>query len=378
MVARSLLVRGVVLALVCLSPRVALAEPHLLARQYTRCTTCHVSPSGGGQLTPYGRSLSNVELSTFTAPGSDDPTVDEPGEEAFLFGLLGASLGPLALGVDLRPSRLHISQTAFEMSRNLLMTADVTASVRQGSWLVYGEAGRKLRNDRTEFDSQEYWAGWVPEQGLGIRGGRFLPAYGVRFADHTAYNRAYLQLAQYDQVLGVEVSLSNPRYLVQASVGPGLADATIDDDGRQAFTATGRVQVDLSPRAVVVGSGLFRNQSDRLPRRGSTGVAVGLAPGPRLTTWTQFDAVFEDGNAEATYVLTHEMSVEVIRGLWVKVSPQALLGGGDRVSDLGRLALSAVFLPRTHWNVNVSYYRDRNRVSETTTKTVLLQLHLYL
>jgi hypothetical protein len=35
----------------------------------------------------------------------------------------------------------------------------------------------------------------------------------------------------------------------------------------------------------------------------------------------------------------------------------------------------ADLLPRTHWNVNVAYYRDR--VSGTTISTLLTQLHLY-
>ena len=50
----------------------AWAEPTFLAKQYTRCTACHYSPTGGGLLTPYGRLLSHRELSTTggTARGS--------------------------------------------------------------------------------------------------------------------------------------------------------------------------------------------------------------------------------------------------------------------------------------------------------------------
>src|SRR4051812_22383737 len=87
----------------------ASAEPMFLAKQYTRCTACHYSPTGGGLLTPYGRTLSHHELSTTTgaaiAPGAD--LANEPhGEQAFLYGALGQALGPLHLGVELRPSHL--------------------------------------------------------------------------------------------------------------------------------------------------------------------------------------------------------------------------------------------------------------------------------
>ena len=63
------------------------------------------------------------------------------------------------------------------------------------------------------------------------------------------------------------------------------------------------------------------------------------------------------------------------RGLWLKVSPQLRTSDTSGVSDLRRLALVADLLPRTHWNVNVAYYRDR--AFGATTSTLLTQLHLY-
>jgi hypothetical protein len=42
------------------------------------------------------------------------------------------------------------------------------------------------------------------------------------------------------------------------------------------------------------------------------------------------------------------------------------------------MVFEANLLPRTHFNVDVSYYRDKNRASELVSKTFLAQLHLYL
>ena len=50
------------------------------------------------------------------------------------------------------------------------------------------------------------WIGYESEKGLGIRAGRFMPAYGINFADHTSFTRADLGLDKYDQVYGVELS----------------------------------------------------------------------------------------------------------------------------------------------------------------------------
>jgi len=51
---------------------------------------------------------------------------------------------------------------------------------------------------------------------------------------------------------------------------------------------------------------------------------------------------------------------------------------GDPSGEVRRLVIGADFLPRTHWHVNLSYYRDRNQFADFLTTTFLAQLHLYL
>jgi hypothetical protein len=233
----------------------AAAEPIFLSRQYTRCTNCHYSPTGGGLLTPYGRSLSREELSTFgrsRASGS-------PGrEQEFLFGALGDALRPVSVGVDLRPSHLDIEEPDFDATRDFLMNAELVAAVQQGGWTFYGSVGRQPRGDDARVASFEHWVSYKTGRGLGIRAGRFLPAYGVKLADHTSLTRATLDLDNDNQVYGVELSFTGDRHLVQVSAGPGLADS-VDDDDQRAFTVSGRWQFDLRPRVALVASGLFRD-----------------------------------------------------------------------------------------------------------------------
>ncbi len=358
------------------------AEPTFLARQYTRCSTCHYSPTGGGLLTPYGRSLSREELSTTgrrAAPESGG-TAGITGEEAFLWGALGDKLGPVQLGLELRPSHLRYSVAGTETSRNLFMNADLIAAFRKNGWTAYGEIGRQPETavEEAKVDSYEYWVARQPERGIGFRVGRFLPAYGVRFADHTAYNRSLLGFEQYDQIYGVEVSQTADRYLVQLSAGPGRADSIIDDDGGQAFTASGRFQFDINPRAVLVGSAVYRDASDVEEKNGSGGIAFGFAPLAWLSVWNQLDAQFRDDADETAYVFVNETSVEAFRGVWLKVSPQVRSDAGSTSPGLVRWLVGADLLPRTHWNVNISYYHDRNRQSDIVSKIFLIQLHLYI
>jgi hypothetical protein len=355
----------------------AAAEPMFLARQYARCTTCHYSPTGGGLLTPYGRSLSRQEIST---TGRSAPAQQEQGtEQDFLFGLLGAKPGPVDVGIELRPAHLNVDFGGQSTSRDFFMTADILAAYRAGGWTLYGELGREPLLPDAKIDSYEYWVAHQSDNGLGFRVGRFMPAFGIHLADHTAFSRADLGFNYYDQVYGLELSYSGQRDLVQVSVSPGRADSIIHDDGRRAFTATGRWQLDLSSRSVLVFSGLFRGAARDVGQNGASGVAFGFAPTSRVSIWSEADARFQTGGAgPQAYTLLNETSVEVLRGLWLKFSPQLRTDFGNTSGGLFRMAFEADLFPRAHWNVDLSYYRDKNRLSSLTTKTLLMQLHLYL
>jgi len=361
------------------------AEPMFLAKQYTRCTACHYSPTGGGMLTPYGRLLSHRELSTTgataTAPvaGAED---DPHGEQAFLFGALGDAPGPLHLGLEMRPSHLRVDFPGGTLNQNLLMNMDLIGAVQKGGWTAYGSAGREppAHGLDARFISYEHWVAYQTDDGFGIRAGRFLPAYGVRFSDHTAYTRAYLDLDHQDQVYGLEVSDTMGPSLLQVAVSPGKADALVDNDGHTGFIATGRWQLDLTPRTALVGSAAYRHATDLDPKSGAVGGAFGFAPTPRISVWTEVDAHLqtEDGGG-LQWVAVNETSFEAYRGLWLKFSPQLKTAGGQPgFSELRRLVFEVDFLPRTHFNLGVSYYHDHNHTFEINSNTLLTQLHLYL
>jgi hypothetical protein len=369
----------------------ASAEPMFLAKQYTRCTACHYSPTGGGLLTPYGRLLSHRELSTTgptdVSPRSGDDEEDRRNEQAFLYGVLGDAPGSVHLGLEARPSHLRVGFPGGHQVMDLLMNFDLIGAVEKNRWMAYGSIGREppnsaVRDGRTlpdaAFVSYEHWISFQADGGVRIRAGRFLPAYGVRFADHTSYARSPLNLEQDDQVYGLELSDTIGSSLIQITVSPGKAEAILHDRTHRGFSAAGRWQVDLTPRAAIVGSALYRHSTDVDPRSGAAGGAVGFAPSSRVTLWTEVDADLKTEPAGGvSWLVVNETSVEVYRGIWLKISPQFRTAGDvPGSSDRRRLVIATDLLPRTHWHVNVSYYRDRS--SAATTATLLAQLHLYL
>ena len=359
----------------------ASAEPTFLSKQYPRCTACHYAASGGGLLTPYGRSLSREEISTFGRQGAGGaPTTGTTrGEEGFLFGAL-SSEAPLQLGLDIRPSHVAIDLPGRTIAdRNFLMNLDLQAAWRRDRWTAYGSIGRAPAAGGGELVSYEHWFAWQATDAVSVRAGRFLPAYGVRFADHTSFTREGLELAQDDQVYGVELGLSTDRTLLQVSAGPGRAESLIDADGRQAFTSSARLQLDVSPRMVLAASTLYRGPSDAAPRSTGAGLSVGYAPAPWLTTWTHADMQLQRLNASSrSYIFANQTSVEALRGVWLRVSPQLRWTDTDPRGEIRRMVYGLDLYPRTHWHVNLSWYRDHLPFVGRSTRTLLAQLHLYL
>ena len=353
---------------VVLCARVAGAEPMFLAKQETRCTTCHFSPTGGGLLNDYGRLMSRQEIST-----------SDGDNEGFLWGALGDKLGPLHLGVDIRPAHLHIGYPGGSFDSTFAMTADVLAAYQVNNWTLYGEVGHRPEIAGGGLYSYEYWGARKFGDGWSVRAGRFFPAYGIRFADHTTFNRIDLGFDKYDQVYGVEVSQSSGNRLVQISGGPGRAESVLHDPGKQAFTTSGRLQFDLGKKTVLVASGIYRTASETAQRNGSSGLAFGVSPAARLTNWTQADVQFRDVPDGRSLILVNETAFEAVRGLWLKFSPQVRTASGNGAAPgVFRTAVEANFLLRTHFNVDASYYRDHDNLSKTVTHTSLVQLHLYL
>src|SRR5665213_1369307 len=96
-----------------LSPKVAMAFPEMVRHGYVNCTSCHVSPSGGGVLTPYGRQQATDLLSTWSTEKEAGPVQ----------GLLQTPEW-LNLGGDLRTIEIYRNTPQVTSARFLNMQED--------------------------------------------------------------------------------------------------------------------------------------------------------------------------------------------------------------------------------------------------------------
>lgn len=221
---RQLALIGGLLAIVLGAPA-ARAYPYFQLTSGTdTCGACHVSPTGGGALSEWGR-------------GEAGDTLARGGDGRFLHGKL--ELPPwIDVTGDVRVAALvndvgnpnGAEVAAFPMQAELGVHAGGS-----GAWHLVASAGvlgsvRGAPADATGgvvpgdapalpwLVSREHYVMWRPaDQGPYVRAGKFPTPYGLRLADHTTYVRRRLGLALYEEPYGVSGGFLGERWDVHVT-----------------------------------------------------------------------------------------------------------------------------------------------------------------
>lgn len=163
------------------------AFPEMIRHGYTNCTACHVSPSGGGVMTAYGKSLSKEVLSTWGAKN----------EENFLHGLIDTEAVNdwLVLGGDIRAVQVHQENDLVRRGKFIKMQAGVELGINRPDWAVVAFVGEY---DRQQLEwlsnAPRYYALYRATDELTLRAGRFIPQFGINNSDHIFSTRSPLGL----------------------------------------------------------------------------------------------------------------------------------------------------------------------------------------
>jgi hypothetical protein len=213
--------RAVVLALaiVGLTAARAHAYPQFELSKDQSCAGCHISPSGGGPLSENGMAVAESISKFGTAP-------------EFMYGKVTTPEW-LTLGGDLRGAAGYMA-TPQRYLVAFPMQTDVYAVAQKGNIDVHVTVGYRpptYRNEAlTTIWSREHYVRWEQDgsthQGLGVRVGRFMPVFGLRFAEHTIYTRRYGGTPLYSDTYGAAVSYNNDK--IEAHVTGFVKDPLID------------------------------------------------------------------------------------------------------------------------------------------------------
>jgi len=217
---RIAVVTGIALA----ASRPAAAYPQYQLSRDQTCTGCHLSPAGGVLLTENGYSVAETFSQLGTAP-------------EFMYGKLPLP-GWLALGGDLRGAAGYF-RTPDTAVVAIPMQADVYAHATFGGFSLHvtvgGRPAQWITNNGTpgvldRLWSREHYVMWQQDpasrEGLFVRAGRFMPVFGLRFAEHPDYTRRFGGLPLYADTYGAAAEYVTQAW--EAHVTGFLEDPLID------------------------------------------------------------------------------------------------------------------------------------------------------
>lgn len=170
------------------------AFPEMFKFGYQTCSTCHISPNGGGALTPYGRNQAAEILSTWSYKGEESVGHYDWGQPEWLI-----------LGGDARYINMMQETDTETVYRHLAMQRDVELGVSYGGFVITGSGGQYY--DRVNETRRHYLS--YQREFFSIRSGKFIPAYGINAADHNAFSRTPLSLGQGDESYNTEAAITS-------------------------------------------------------------------------------------------------------------------------------------------------------------------------
>ncbi|MGN6106217.1 MAG: hypothetical protein ACTHU0_14005 [Kofleriaceae bacterium] len=283
---RIAIVIAMALAIAAGSPGSAEAYPQYQLSGDSTCTGCHVSPAGGNLLNENGLAFAEVKSQFGTAPEFFYNKVPLPSW--------------LMLGGDLRGTAGYMQTpekavAAFPMQVELYahttfgaFSAHVTAGYRPPMW---GNEGA------TRFWSREHYLMWQQNPGestgLYVRAGRFVPVFGLRFAEHPLYTRRFGGTPLYSDTYGVHAAYIQPRYEAHLTgfIEDPLIDPVLHTNG-----AAGYAEYRITERLQLGAEGMIEVSADDKKLRGGL---VGKFYEPGLDLLFSLEAQFVNQRIDA-------------------------------------------------------------------------------
>lgn len=231
-----------------------LAFPEMVRHGYVNCTSCHVSPSGGGLLTEYGRELSREVLSTWGTEG----------ESKFLHGLYQTPEW-LNLGGDIRAVQSYVDNQTVQEARLIFMQSDLEAAVKVKSVTTVASYG--WDDIKKKYFSRRHYVLVPMSQEVTLRAGKFITNYGLNIPDHIMFVRRLLGWDQGSETYNVELNWIGEN--ANASV-TGVLGRPDDTKLNKEYGFAANIGLNLSDKSKIGTS--FYQGSNQNQKRQLTGV----------------------------------------------------------------------------------------------------------
>jgi hypothetical protein len=343
------------------------AFPEMIRHGYINCTTCHVSPTGGGVLTEYGRQLSKEVLSTW---GVD-------GEEAFAYRIVKPPEW-LNLGGDYRSVYVYRDTPAFRDGRSIFMQADLQAAATYQKWTAYLSLGYQDPKSAVDLGdhliSRDHYLIFRPTDEINVRAGKFMPAFGIRSPDHILITRRTLRIDDENmESYNVEGSYISDTYSVYGTIITGRPDDLSQKRERGASLVASRAFAEKYKAGFSYYTGSFDTE-----RRQVLGPFGMLGFTPHLYLLSEADLQLLPGSSG--FAMSNRLAYEVIQGLHVYGQQEfGRLDFGRPKTRVISYAIGTQFFPRPHFELNLSWSKQQNLSAfEDFTDYAYVLFHFYL
>lgn len=349
--------------------RAAWAYPELVRHGYSNCTSCHLSPDGGGILSQYGRQLSREVLST----------AGREGEEGFTFGELPSWLG---LQGDLRTLNIRQDFGTAQTDRLILMQADLEGVVSHKEWNLVGTIGRldtAIYPQGSNWISRRHYLLWRPLDEWAVRAGRFQTQYGINMADHFTTVKRGLSFDTAMETYNVEGAWLSEKYNLSATLNLGR----FDDRSLQRETGATATASTMLGERIKAGLSYLYGTND-LARRHLLGpwAIVGISTRAFLLSELDFQRNFPFDAIDPKYGFAayERLDFEPLQGLhFFGTFEASKLDFAAERSRLLRYGAGIQFFPRPHFEVEAAWQIQQDlRGSEDFRKVLWLMFHYYV
>jgi hypothetical protein len=330
--------RAIVLAtivIVAALGRSAAAYPQFQLSREQTCTSCHLSPAGGGLLDENGTNfLENA--STYGRDGRFMYDAFQPPAWLELGGAIRTAYG-----------YMHSPQNylvGFPMQADIYASAKLPAHLRLTA-TVGGRPTEYGNEAATRVWSREHFLTWSQDddgsEGLFVRVGRFMPVFGLRYVEHPTYTRRFGGTPLYGETYGVAVEYINRSYEAHLTgfVKDPVQDTVVHDNGA-AFYGEYRVV----PQASVGIEGMYTKSVDDSKLRGGV-TAKYYAKSP--------DLLFE-------------LEAQVVNQ---KIASYGL------TQLVGELTATKFFTPAWFLDLGIGHYDENLRIAGLDRNSIDLNLH---
>ena len=222
------------------------AYPQFELSKDQSCAGCHISPTGGGLLNENGMMVAETISKFGTAP-------------EFMYGKVETP-DWIAVGGDFRGAYGYL-QAPQRYLIGFPMQGDLYGNFSKSNFSLQITAGFRpteySNENATHVWSREHYLMWQSapgtHEGVFVRAGRFMPVFGLRFAEHPVYTRRYGGTPLYSDTYGVGASYVTDT--MEAHVTGFVKDPLIDPV-RHSRGAAAYAEYRVTPSTLVGAGGM--------------------------------------------------------------------------------------------------------------------------